>query len=109
MGKRYVCRDYSEACYIMDTEGLKGLDHFIDEIKEEYLEDGFTLEEIKEIAEENYYEYLEDNSMDCDEITKRLNDLNNENEQLNIQLENIGISETNDKIKKVDGRAYMRY
>lgn len=46
--------------------------------------------------------------MTVDEVVGKLNELNNENEQLKQKLENIGLNEKNDMVKMVDGKFFIR-
>ena len=46
--------------------------------------------------------------MTVDEVVGKLNELNNENEQLKQKLENIGLNEKNDTVKMIDGKVLIR-
>lgn len=82
--ERFDCFDDGDYYYIVDKfEHNKTLEEFKqDLIDNGYLEDGYTMEEIEEIADENQYEYLYDNTMGGEEVIDKLNELYNENQKL---------------------------
>ena len=67
-----------EIFYITDTKGLKTLDDFIKQIKTDYINEGYSHDIIKEVAQEEYNEYLFEHSMTAEEITIKLNQYYNE-------------------------------
>lgn len=61
MNKRYLYLEDDEYWAIADTHLLKTLDAFKKELIDDgYLEDGYTMDDIQEIAEEHYHEYIMD-------------------------------------------------
>jgi len=62
-----------EVFYITDTKGLKTLDDFIKEITADYIQEEYSHDIIKEVAQEEYNEYLYEHSMTAEEITTKLN------------------------------------
>ena len=76
MCKRFVEHDYDEVYYITDTSKLPmNLEWFEDYYKEDYPED------YEQVAKDEYYQYLYENSMSGDDVVNELNDLHEENQK----------------------------
>ena len=94
MTKRFVTIDYDELYYTIDTKGLKTLNDFIKETNNVWNEDGsLTEDKVKEIALEEYNQYLYENSMSSAEVENKLNnqnakimELESENQKLNSKI-----------------------
>lgn len=86
---RYKYYDNDEYYSITDTkEYNKSFEDFKQQIIDDYGEEEYTSDEIKEIAEEEYYEYLVNNCMWGKEIAQRLNKQEEVIDMLNIDLQN---------------------
>lgn len=85
--KRYISIDLDELYYTIDTKDLITLQDFIDEIHDEYLEDEYTIDEIEEIANENYSDYLYEHSLSASEVETLLNTYEQKNRELQTQNE----------------------
>ena len=94
MTKRFVTIDYDELYYTIDTKGLKTLNDFIKETNNVWNEDGsLTEDKVKEIALEEYNQYLYESSMSSAEVENKLNnqnakimELESENQKLNSKI-----------------------
>lgn len=94
MTKRFVTIDYDELYYTIDTKGLKTLNDFIKETNNVWNEDeSLTEDKVKEIALEEYGQYLYENSMSSAELENklnnqdaRINELESENQKLNSKI-----------------------
>ena len=80
--KRYKTIDLDEIHYIIDTKGLKTVTDYEREAKEEYNGDDFTKDEIARFAHEDYLDYLYEHSLSGEEVEKRLNTYEHENQLL---------------------------
>ena len=89
MTERFMKLFEDEVYYIVDTEGLKTLQDFIDETTREYINEGYSYDIIKEVAQEEYNEYLYQHSMSATENVDTLNGLYNENKELKSYIEHI--------------------
>ena len=85
--KRYISIVLDELYYTIDIKGLKTLTDFINEIKEEYLEEGYTIDDIEEIAGENYNGYLYEHSLSGSEVEALLNTYEQKTRELYEQIE----------------------
>ena len=82
MTERFIKLFEDEVYYLVDTEGLKTLQDFIDETTRDYINEGYSHDIIKEVAQEEYNEYLYEHTMSATENVNTLNGLYNENKQL---------------------------
>lgn len=85
--ERFIYFDDGEFCWVADKEECKKT---LKDFEQEVIDEGITDKDyIKELAEENYYDYLYDNVMSPDELTTALNRLHQENQSLKQLLKYI--------------------
>lgn len=97
MTERFIKLFEDEVYYLVDTEGLKTLQDFIDETTKDYINEGYSYDIIKEVAKEEYDEYLYEHTMSAQENIDLLNKFYIENEAMVdlIKLNNKEIEKKN--------------
>lgn len=78
--ERFTYFDDGEFCWIADKEECKKT---LKDFEQEIVDEGITDKDyIRDLAEENYYEYLYDNTLSPDELLDTLNHLHRQNKKL---------------------------
>lgn len=85
--KRYISIVLDELYYTIDTKGLKTLQDFINEIKEEYKEENYNEDYITELANDEYNDYLYEHSLSGSEVETLLNTYEQKTRELQAQNE----------------------